>query len=318
MSRLLAHCLIPVASRKATASFQLLRDLQPGSRPLQLQPYGVGCWSQDPAYYEPFLSHAVRMEKEGVQRIRLYCAARPAHAIRLLVDGGRLGQCLGRRHDRVVETLTWVHSQGQFLRFAYDQPAVTLREATPFYDRDGKQVSAPLYHPAQGLFHHDKPVTGALVVEYQPEYFLYEVHYGTGEEVVTELAFRSIQLAWLMGNIEDALLPEVRVIALSGQQAAQLSFKRTYWPRSSSAAAQFVSAESLAANDQAQMVYLETARETSTERIYSSQNPDSYIEFQQTHSVTFSPQPGSGPATGGGNGQARSMVMRFARRQSTG
>ncbi|WP_130471749.1 hypothetical protein [Candidatus Magnetaquicoccus inordinatus] len=316
MSRLLAHCMIPVGSRKPSAPFHLQLDKEIGNLPLLVHSHGVYGWSRSPSYYEADLPYALRLEKEGKQRIRLYCSERPANAVRLLVDGGSMGQLLGRRQQRVVETLTWVQSQSCYLRYHYDQPQVTIREATPFYDRNGKEVPPPLYRAEQALFQHSKVVTGALLVEYQPAYFLYEIPYGTGEELLTEKAFREIKLAWLMCDTKNAALPEVRVIALSGTQATLLSFKRDYWPPSSTAPAQFVPAERLSPNGE-HIVYLETGRETSMERIYSSQNPNNYVDVRKTHSVSFAPQNGN---QGGGRGaqrQAGSMVMRFSNPQSS-
>jgi hypothetical protein len=317
MSQFLGHCVLPVASRRPVAPFQLLRDQALGSRPLQLKPHRVYGWSRNPTYYAQDMPFAVQMEQEGLQRLRLYCADRPASAIRVLVDGGRLGQLLGRRQDTVVETLTWVHSQSQFLRYPYDQPDVTIRASTAFYDRHGQAVAPPVYRAAQGLFHHAKAVTGALVVAYRPAYFLYEIHYDTGADMLSEQALRAIKLAWLMGNIEDAVLPEVRVIALSGQQATQLAFRRAFWPRASSAAAQFIPVEQLTELGNEEMVYLETAREVSRERIYSSQYPNNFIDILKTHSVTFSPQPGAGQGRTSA-GQSGKMMMRFANQGSSG
>ncbi len=313
----MASCLLEVTTGQPPEPFALSLDNGLGSRPVLVNPLRVNAWSQQSGIYDALLPTALRLKGMGFRRVRLHCSNRPMGEVRLVVDGGGPYRPLGRRQEPIRETLTWLQSQSQFLRFGYDQPAVTILESTRFFDNDGQETSRPLYLPEQGLFRHAQPVTGAMVVEYQPAYFLYEIDYGTGEEMMSVKAFLEIKRAWLAGNIHDAALPPVRLIALSRHQAAQLAFPRAFWPLSSSATMQFQDTEAVQScldeNGQEQYQYVENSRETSSERIVSRNDPNSYVDILRTVSMAFERQPVNGglceEATAGS--QSQKMFLRF-------
>ena len=205
-----------------------------GSVPLRVYPMVVNSWTRKPGSYDALLANALSMQSPGVRRVRLYCPVRLAVETRLLVHGGRQ-RYLGRRKEPRVETLTWNRDLACSLRFFYDRPDISILEQTRFFDNDGNETSPPEYIPSQGLFRHAQEVTGALVVEYLPGFSLYEIKYDSGEEQVTQKAFREMKLAWLAGNIRDAIIPLVRVIAISSKNATQLTFPRSFWPEHSAA-----------------------------------------------------------------------------------
>ncbi|MEO5352696.1 MAG: hypothetical protein H7835_05715 [Magnetococcus sp. XQGC-1] len=287
----IAHCTLSVTTAQQPDPFLLSVDDDLGSRPLHLYPLQVGIWSQYAGVYDRYLPMALRMKKPGMRRVRLYCAERPESAVRLLANNGGEIRCLGRRREPLLETLTWVQAESQSLRYPYDQPAVTIRESTRFFDNDGKEVSKPTYLPALGTFRHQQPVTGAMVVAYQPGFFLYEIEYDTGGGEISAKAFQEIKLAWLAGNIRDAVIPRVRVIALSERQAAQISFPRSFWPEHSSADYSFQDTEKVLAcidtHGMPSYQYVESQRETVTERIYSKSDPNHYIDVQRTTALAF-------------------------------
>ena len=233
MSSLFDSLRIDFSETQAREPFVLSLGDDQGSMPLRVYPLIVNSWSQKPGIYDALLDRALRMKVAGVRRIRLYCPAHSALESRLFVHGGQ-HHYLGRRQEPLVETLSWNQEESHRLRFFYDQPTVRILEKTLFFDDDGEETSPPEYTPSQGTFRHVQKVTGSMVVEYYPGFSLYEIEYDTGEEQMTEKAFREVKRAWLAGNIRDAVIPAVRVMALNGKSATQLSFQRAFWPEHSS------------------------------------------------------------------------------------
>ncbi|MBF0401477.1 MAG: hypothetical protein HQL90_11990 [Magnetococcales bacterium] len=364
MNPAIASCTLDVSPPQRESPFVLSTAPDLGNRPVQLYPMQVSAWSQRAGLYDPLLPMAVRTQSMGMRRVRLYCSERPEQDVRLVVHGGGAVRALGRRTEPRLETLTWLQSHDQSLRYYYNQPKATIVESTRFFDNNGQEVAKPLYDPAQGLFHHAQPVTGALVVSYEPGFFLYEIEYDTGESEMTAKAFQAMQRAWLAGNIRDALIPPVRIIALSGQQAAQTAFPRTFWPEHSSAALLFqdevkapvmgmdihtapggysvdlsrmspcwlrcrdrlkpgatlFTQEELAAiqacveknsPQQSSYQYVESKRESRTERIYSRDDPDTYIDVERTIAMTLEKKSLQGGLCEGEDGQSQTLSLRF-------
>ena len=232
MNRTVASLNLDVQVDQPQEPFLLKAEDDQGTIPLQLHPLEVNYWTRQQGVYDAELHNALQMKTPGVRRIRLYCSATSMAGVRLLVHGGK-HRYLGRRQEPLIETLTWNRTQTRFLRFFYGQPGITILEQTAFVDNAGQETSAPHYLPAQGRFHHTQEVTGAMVVEYRPGFSLYEITYDTGEEQVSEQVFRAMKLAWLAGNIRDASIPLVRVIAITAHDATQLVFSRRFWPEHS-------------------------------------------------------------------------------------
>ncbi|MBF0180713.1 MAG: hypothetical protein HQM03_11890 [Magnetococcales bacterium] len=213
--------------------FALQAAVDPGGSPVQVRPFTVPAWTLDPTQYEGFLDQALVMEESGRRRVRLYCADALAGGVRLLVLGGA-HRNLGRRQEPMLEILSWTQAATRRLRFHHDQPAVRLVDRTAFYNDRGEEVGAPEYDQASGAFHHPQEVTGALLVEYRPGFTLYEIEYDTGAAQIPPEWFREMKLAWLAGNIHQAAIPPVRVIAIGTRAADQISFAREFWPYHSS------------------------------------------------------------------------------------
>lgn len=229
MSNSVAGLKVDFNRRSNREPFVLMDGEESGAMPIRVYPIVVNAWSRKPGVYDHLLDSVLVMKWPGVRRIRLYCSNEAAKDVRLLVQGGSY-RLLGRRSELRTETLTWVQSSMERLRFFYDHPDVEIVDATRFFDKDGLETSLPDYLPSKGGFQHTTQVTGALVVAYRPSYSLFEIEYDTGEGQTTDSGYRQMRLAWLAGNIRDSTIPPVHVIALNGSRGDQLSFQRSFWP----------------------------------------------------------------------------------------
>ncbi|MBF0462783.1 MAG: hypothetical protein HQL87_15510 [Magnetococcales bacterium] len=316
MNAPIAHCQVAVRSDQQAEPFVLVADHAPGSLPVQVYPLQIDAWSQQPGIYEAYLPLALRLKAWGLRRIRLYCSSRSDNEVRLVVGGGGYRR-LGRMGETRIETVTWVQTQTQSLRFFYDQPAVTILESTRFFDNNGQETTQPVYLPESGAFYHAQPVTGALVVAYQPGYLLYEIEYDTGESAMSAAEFQAVKLAWLAGNIHDATIPPVRVMAISRQQATQVTFPRSFWPACSSARLLFRDTEAdqtcADSNGPESYQYVESKRETKAERIYSHNDPNTYVDILRTVAIAFELKPVNGGvcADAAASGQSATLNLRF-------
>ncbi|MBF0614222.1 MAG: hypothetical protein G8237_04940 [Magnetococcales bacterium] len=211
--------------------FELRLAEDRGAAPVQVQPVVVPAWTRALAAeeYAPWLDQALIQEQPGCKRIRLYCSEQAASQTRLIVQGGT-ATSLGRRQAPLMETLVWVRTHAKKLRHFQDHPTVRIIDHTRFYNGRGEPCPLPEFDPATGTFHHPQEITGALVVEYTPGFTLYEIHYDTGETQLPATWFREMKLAWLAGNIHDATIPQVQVIAIGPDRADQLAFSRDFWP----------------------------------------------------------------------------------------
>ncbi|MBF0453267.1 MAG: hypothetical protein HQL72_00445 [Magnetococcales bacterium] len=232
MSELQAGLTLDFLSQQRQSPFTLMAGDDLGASPILVKPKLVGIWSRSPDHYGDQVETSLRMTHRGTRRLRLYCSRQLAETARLSVHTGE-ATALGRRTARRTETLTWTNRNSQSLRFTYDELSVEVVDKTRFFNREGHEVSPPVFLPDQGLFYHTEAVTGALVVQYSPEFSLFEVRYDMGEEQMDPDRFREMKLAWLAGNIRDSDIPPVHVIALAEGHATQLSFQRQFWPEGS-------------------------------------------------------------------------------------
>lgn len=202
-----------------------------GARPVQVRPALVANWTLERPLeaYASWLDQALIQVAPGVRRIRLYCARESADPVRLTVMGGT-ANALGRRQESLIETLTWVQTRVKRLRYHHDRPTARILEQSRFFDAQGEETHPPRFDPESASFVHDQEVTGALVVTYTPEFSLYEITYDNGASQASPELFREMCLAWLAGNIHDAAVPPVRIIAVGPNDATQLAFSRAYWP----------------------------------------------------------------------------------------
>jgi hypothetical protein len=239
MSELNAGLTLDFLSQQKQSSFALVIGDELGSSPIQVKPKTVGAWSRRPDKVEKYLENyekqlptTLKMTAPGLRRLRLYCSKEAAKSARLSVHVGQATN-LGRREEKITETLTWTNKRSQSLRFTYDNPTAVIIDKTRFFAEDGSEVDAPSFIPGRAVFHHNQAVTGALVVEYSPEFSLFEIEYEMGEEQIDQERFKEMKLAWLAGNIRDADIPPVHVVALAEGHATQISFQRKFWPEGS-------------------------------------------------------------------------------------
>jgi hypothetical protein len=232
MSQLNAGLTLDFLSQQKRSSFVLMVGDELGSSPIQVRPKIVGLWSRTPDHYADQYKSTLKMTKPGLRRIRLYCSKKTAQTARLSVHTGS-AEALGRRQAKITETLTWTNKNSQSLKFPYDNPTAIIVDKTRFFAQNGEEVEPPTYILSQGIFYHAQAVTGAMVVEYQPEFSLYSVEYDMGDEQMEPERLMEMKQAWLAGNIRDCDIPPVNIIALAEGHATQLSFARQFWPEGS-------------------------------------------------------------------------------------
>ncbi|MBF0358952.1 MAG: hypothetical protein HQL70_10120 [Magnetococcales bacterium] len=227
MSELNAGFTLDFLSQQKRSSFLLVFGDDLGSSPIQVRPQVVKAWSRDPDLHAEQMVNSLQMVKPGKRRVRLYCSKETAQSAKVKIYSGSASS-VGRRQERVLETLTWTNKTSQSLKFPYDNPTAVVVDKTSFFNQSGEEVEPPTYIPNQGIFHHSQTVTGAVVVEYSPEFSLFEVEYDMGEMDAERLI--EMKLAWLAGNIRDCDIPPVHVVAIADGHAAQISFQRQFWP----------------------------------------------------------------------------------------
>ncbi|MEO5345865.1 MAG: hypothetical protein H7834_05745 [Magnetococcus sp. YQC-9] len=221
----------PPLSQTVHEPFELRLFTDRGARPVQVRPALVPAWTWEHPLeaYAKWLDGALLQQAPGHRRIRLYCTRAAAEKTRLTVMGGTAID-LGRRQEVLIETLVWVRATTKRLRYCYDQPEARIFEHSRFFDAQGRETELPHYDPESATFTHAAAVTGALVVEYTPEFTLYEITYDSGFSQTTPEIWRDMRLAWLAGSIHDAAVPPVRIIAVGPTSADQLTFSRDFWP----------------------------------------------------------------------------------------
>ena len=107
---------------------------------------------------------------------------------------------------------------------------VQILDCTFFMDANGALVNPPVYDPFKQEFRSDVEVTGTLVVRYEASYTLLEVLYGTGQSFLSADRWMEIVDKWNHGNINDAQVPQVRMLAYIPGKSAQIAFQRQYNP----------------------------------------------------------------------------------------
>jgi len=127
-------------------------------------------------------------------------------------------ESLGSRVETITETVTFSGSAQAALGKGYaltSGPAILAR--TPFLAAGGGPAPAPAY--SNGMFKTSRPAYGTLVVSYQAVYTAYKVYYGLPEWVIDRI-FKG------GGNMEDATIPPVVVMAYDGGVSATLQIER--------------------------------------------------------------------------------------------
>nr|CRH06563.1 Conserved protein of unknown function [Candidatus Magnetococcus massalia] len=285
-------------------TFELVADDndQGGSAPVQIayqrvSDYLVAQWGRVELTPTADPITPLDVVEPGKKRLKLYCSEQVEPTVCLFAEGCEIVN-LGRRAEGVTEALTWNKNQSKKLRFSYDQPGVTILEQTTFRDAIGNIVPPPTYDRATGSFTAVAEVMGALVVQYETSFSLYEVRYGNGSEVATPPHFSEMQKAWQSGDVETTEIPPVRVLALSDWHAAITSFPRKFWPKGAPKLKfRFWTNKGLNDGNDAESPNAEEeeseeingfyqempgTRQTVTERVYHPDDPNQYIEVKKT------------------------------------
>jgi hypothetical protein len=89
---------------------------------------------------------------------------------------------LGRRREKVVETLSFSGSAEATLSKGFAASGITVVAETAFINKDGGGVGTPVYH--DGAFRVTDPAYGAIVVEYEAAYDAHRIYYGLPDWVI--------------------------------------------------------------------------------------------------------------------------------------
>lgn len=168
----------------------------------------------------------------GIKRIRLYCCEQRASGVQLrMYHAGDTVCSLGRRYEPFVESITWNKSKIGRLTYNYDLvDDMEVLDSTWFLDEDGNQMPLPVYDQNKQEFVSEQATTGTLVVRYTASFTLLEISYGTGKDFLSADRFDELVYRWNHGNINDAQVPLVRLMAIIPGRSAEISFQREYNP----------------------------------------------------------------------------------------
>ncbi|WP_157314558.1 hypothetical protein [Chitinibacter sp. GC72] len=186
---------------------------------------------------------------------------------------------LGSRFDEEVESLSFSFQRELMLK----RPHAAQHEilfASQFIDRQGQATTPPRLDPNNPRrLLADREVAGGMIVRYQTHYRLLRCNVGlpTGE-ILDEL-----KLAWLRGDITDAPMPELLLIAMSEFGVAQCALERKVWPKGIAS----VSLRQMLDRDKTDKQLTEVSRQSRTERIVSPTDPNAYIDVERAQSITL-------------------------------
>ncbi|MBF0369470.1 MAG: hypothetical protein HQL52_08450 [Magnetococcales bacterium] len=298
-NKVIAGLKIDFKSIEEAGPAALVEEIGEGATPVIVEPYGVNLYDRLYGEYDlqDYASSLVQREW-GKRRVRLYCSsAARSGGLTVEVDDGSAKK-LGTRSEKITETLIFRRARSQQLVYHYDSPSVSIIDSTDFYDNDGQKTLAPTYFSDRGEYYSAQEVTGALVVEYSPKYTLYEISYGTGEDQCSKEQWREMQFAWLTGNVNDAQIPPVTVLALTKYHAVSASLSRKFWPLSATYEITFLGGKaSIGAtlNDGSDTgdeestddQFVEQDRETIIEQIFDPGDDEIFVDVERAVAINF-------------------------------
>jgi hypothetical protein len=212
--------------------FQLEVSDNGGKKPVHLRPQFVLHWSWNNGLSGKWTATDLAMISSGKRRVRLYCNDLSPLDINLYITGGD-AEYIGERQAVRRESFSWNNSKTNRLAYWYSTAEAKIVHTTRFFTMDGEEVDPPVLNTQTGIISHTEKVIGSLIVEYEPTFYLYEVTYDAGvQDDSQETIERKTEMltAWLAGNINDADIPPVGLIALAPGRATQGSFQREFWP----------------------------------------------------------------------------------------
>ncbi len=203
-----------------------------GKKPVHLRPRFVLHWSWANGLSGIWKATDLTMLSFGKRRVRLYANNLSPLDISLHITGGE-AEYIGERTAPRRESFSWNDSKTNRLAYWYSAAEARIIHTTSFFNGDGDEVNPPVLNTQTGMIAHSEKVIGSLIVEYEPSFYLYEITYDGGVEGDSpETLERKTEMltAWLAGNINDADIPPVGIIALAPGRATQGSFQREFWP----------------------------------------------------------------------------------------
>lgn len=185
----------------------------------------------------------------------------------------------GRRSERQIEVLTWANATEARIRYWYEDPAVSIIEASAFVGARGESIAAPTFRGA-GRFRTTGPAWGALVVEYTASFRRYHVWYDIpGLSIPYEIAGRQVLWPLQQQGVSGLYLPPVHVIAQAGDRLSMMAVTRRLldWRISSTNRR----------DDLGDDVYTEQSSERVERRVSNPEDPDQYVDVERYREAVF-------------------------------
>jgi len=126
-------------------------------------------------------------------------------------------ESLGRRREKVVETLTFNGSSEATISKPFSASGLTVLATSVFIGKDGSPAAAPIQRGQ--TFRTSEPAYGAIVVEYEAAYDAYRIYYGLPEWVILQV-FQGGR------DIAHVTIPPVMVMAFAKGHAVQAQIER--------------------------------------------------------------------------------------------
>jgi len=195
----------------------------------------------------------------------------------------------GRRTQTVRETLRFDGQSEATVRYPYDSPAVTVLATSLFLDADGNAAAQPQPR-TYGRFISDRPVYGALAVEYAPSYtewwIFYEGPTGVPYEIIERADAAGVvtghDVRWPWADTTNRILPELTVVATWENQLQAIALEREILDYSLT-----LSTGKRKQEDDGSRRYQETSRGTVTSRVENPTDPGQYVDVAEAREVRF-------------------------------
>lgn len=224
---------------------------------------------------------------ERGRRVSAFDVSAPAYVIQIPGKDAKQYppfEDLGSREASEFEVLEFNFQREARLKRPHAS-GVELLYGSLFINRNGEAADMPQPQPHDPtLFQTGEEVSGCLVVRYNSHYKLLRCHYG----LPTGALLDELRWAWIKGDITQVQMPPLMAFALSDQRAALAQIERKVWPPG--IVWSYFNHQSK--EEDSEKVLSETGRVTSTEKVSSKNDPDTYVEVERAREITLQDQQG--------------------------
>jgi len=126
-------------------------------------------------------------------------------------------ESLGRRREKVVETLTFNGSSEATISKPLSASGISVLATSIFIGKDGNSASTPRQDGY--TFRTSEPAYGAIVVEYEAAYDAYRIYYGLPDWVIRQVYMEGRDIA-------HVTIPPLMAMAFAKGHAAQAQIER--------------------------------------------------------------------------------------------